>query len=192
MELSGRGRRFVTPVIFRALVCLVVALIPHLSHGQLAPVPLSPLTVEEERYLLQVVRAAATPDAVALQVAREGGEMADTTYAELRQQAAACAALLREAADKLVSLLKQAENLVEINDVDVVTRVVDIGPHLGVPAAGGVTKMEPRLEQVLHSCQSHEIASIRRSAGARRGLGEPHRPTGRVTALSGRLVLRFR
>ena len=43
-----------------------------------------------------------------------------------------------------------ANRLADVDDVDQVAAGVDVRPHLGVPAAGAMAKMNPRLDQVLY------------------------------------------
>ena len=59
-----------------------------------------------------------------------------------------------------VRLLDPVEGLVEIDYVDPGPLAVDEPPHLGVPAAGLVTEVHTRLEQLLHGHDSHAVPSF--------------------------------
>ena len=54
-------------------------------------------------------------------------------------------------AHEVVGLLEQTQRLVQVNDVDVVARMIDVRPHLGMPTAGGMAEVYARLQQVFHS-----------------------------------------
>ena len=48
-----------------------------------------------------------------------------------------------------------ADRLADVDDVDQVAAGVDVGPHLGVPAAGPMAEMDPGFNQVFYEngCQ---------------------------------------
>ena len=52
--------------------------------------------------------------------------------------------------NELIGRLKQPDGLLEIDDVDPVSRPEDIGFHFRVPLVGLVTEVNPRLKQQLH------------------------------------------
>ena len=74
-------------------------------------------------------------------------------------------AVLRQLTDEVISLFQLADGLLQVNDIDAVALGVDVGSHLGVPAAGLVTEVDARLQQGLHGydvriCHSVEFLQI--------------------------------
>ena len=80
--------------------------------------------------------------------------------------------------DKLGSRLKAVERLLEINDVDAVALREHERLHLGMPAAGGVSKMDSGLQQGLH--RDFRLITV---FGSRRRV---HRSLNRCRVLAGR------
>ncbi len=59
-------------------------------------------------------------------------------------------ALRRDVLDKGIRLVYHLDRLFEVDDVDVVTRDVDILFHFGIPLARGMSEMNARFEKLFH------------------------------------------
>ena len=65
------------------------------------------------------------------------------------------AAIDRDVTGKVDRLGDLNNGLTKVHDVDSVALPVDIGAHLGVPASGLMTEMDPGLQELLHCDFSH-------------------------------------
>ena len=66
-------------------------------------------------------------------------------------------AVLGELTDEVVGLLQLLHGLLQVNDVDAVALGVNVGGHLGVPAAGLVTEMHACLKKLFHRYDCHGL-----------------------------------
>src|SRR5207244_13378537 len=65
------------------------------------------------------------------------------------------AAAGRDVAGEVPRVVQQADGLLQVDDVDAVAGGEDIGLHLRVPAAGLMSEMDARLQQLLQGHLSH-------------------------------------
>ena len=63
--------------------------------------------------------------------------------------------ILRKLSDKVISLFQFFHGLLEIYDINTISLTIDVLCHLGVPAAGLVTKVDTGLQQLLHGYDCH-------------------------------------
>src|SRR5690606_17063748 len=68
--------------------------------------------------------------------------------------------LERDVPRRLLRLLQQLERLLQIDDVDAVPLREDVLPHLRVPAAGLVSEMDTRLEELSELGFDHSMACL--------------------------------
>src|SRR5690606_41370249 len=66
----------------------------------------------------------------------------------------------RDAPRRLLPLLQRLEPLLQIDDVDAVPLREDVLPHLRVPAAGLVSEMDTRLEELSELGFDHSMACL--------------------------------
>ena len=108
-------------------------------------------TVDTGTHGLEVGHHAAQPAGVDIVLAAAGSLVLDGLLGLLlgthEQQGLA---VLGQLTHESIGLLQLLHGLLQVDDIDAVALRVDIGSHLGVPAAGLVTEVDTCLQQGLH------------------------------------------